>query len=467
MLTKLRTLTTASVILLLLAGCSAQSSNTSAESNDTSPEGSTTTAQSESLEQEPSTTAPVEFFLTEGSGPGVSDDSVKVAFIFTDLERTAKALDFEIPEYGDWEGQVQAVTDWVNNNGGIGGRPVETVVRVHEALQDTPSTEEELCNGITQDDRVFAVVLTGQYQENARQCYASAETLMLDTTLYPVDSVGFDELSPYLWQPTLPDYSDTVSGLAAALVETDFLAGDATLGVAGVDNALNRRVYEEQFVPTLESLGAEIAETQWIDETDASTFQASQEQAILSFKDAGVDRIVIVGGGRLASWLIVVAESQNYFPTFAMSSFDSPAFNIDNNPEFMDGSIGVSLLPGWDVADDQLPFPQPGPETECLEILAATGQSFEVRSNARVGLLYCDALRLLKAAADLVSGEPLTAATWSEAVNSLGDSVQMASSYGTEFGPGRKAGGAAYRTFAFDQDCQCMVFTSEPKDFES
>ena len=337
---------------------------------------------------------------------------------------------------------------------------------VHEALQDTPSTEEELCNGITQDDKVFAVVLTGQFQENARPCYANAETLMLDTTLYPVDSVGFNELAPYLWQPTLPDYADTISGLAAALVESDFLDSDATLGVAGVDNALNRRVYEEQFVPKIESLGAEIAATQWIDETDASTFQASQEQAILRFKDAGVDRIVVVGGGRLASWLIVVAESQQYFPTFAMSSFDSPAFNIQNNPEFMVGSVGVSLLPGWDVADEQLPFPQPGPESECLEILRETGQTFEGRSNARVGLLYCDALRVLKSGADQLSGEPLTAATWSEAVDSLGDSVQMASSYGTQFGPGRKAGGAAYRTFEFDQDCQCMVLTSQPKGFE-
>ena len=104
------------------------------------------------------------FFVTEGSGPGVSDETVKMAFIYTDLERTANALDFEVPDYGDYEAQVTAIADWVNANGGIGGRDLEPVVRVFEALQDTPSTEEELCNGITQDDQVFAVVVTGQFQ---------------------------------------------------------------------------------------------------------------------------------------------------------------------------------------------------------------------------------------------------------------------------------------------------------------
>jgi len=470
-----------------MVACSAESSDETTEAADQTesteaaesteeptPEPDTATPEPEDSDAEPREAATeqptpdeaAQPFLTAGSGPGVSDETVKVAFIYTDLERTANALDFELPDFGDYEAQIQALADWVNANGGVGGRDLEPVIRVFEALQDTPSTEEELCNGITQDDQAFAVVLTGQFQENARPCYAGADTLMLDTTLYPVDSIGFDELAPHFWQPTLPDYADTVAGLATALVDSDFLAEGTTLGVVGIDSEQNQRVYNESLVPTLESLGAEIADTQWIDGTDTSTLQATQEQAILSFKDAGVDRVVTIGGSRLASFLITIAETQNYFPTFAMTSFDSPSFNIQNKPEYMVDSVGISVQPGWDVDDDQLAFPQPGAEAECLEILTSTGEAFEARSNARIGLLYCDAVRILKAGADLVDAEPLTAATWSDAVDSLGDAMQMASAYGTEFGEGRKAGGAAYRSFAFDEACQCMILTSEATPFD-
>lgn len=474
----LRLLAALAAALLLLAACSAESSDDDASSDDSATPEATEETPEDAAEESAEPTddgttasdgaagdgagAP---FITEGSGPGVSDETVKMAFIYTDLERTANALDFEVPDFGDYEAQIAALAEWVNANGGIGGRDLEPVVRVFEALQDTPSTEEELCNGITQDDQVFAVVLTGQFQENARPCYAGADTLMLDTTLFPIDSVGFDELSPYLWQPTLPDYADTVAGLATTLVTSDFLAEGTTLGVVGIDSELNQRVYEESLIPTLDDLGAEVADTQWIDGTDSSTLQATQEQAILSFKSAGVDRVVTLGGSRLASFLITIAETQNYFPTFAMTSFDSPSFNIENKPEYMVGSVGVSVQPGWDVEDDQLPFPAAGPETECLEVMTSTGETFETRGNARIGLLYCDAIRILKAGADLVHDAPLTAATWTEAVDGLGDSVQLASAYGTEFGPGRHAGGAAYRSFAFDEGCQCMVLTSEATPF--
>ena len=74
------------------------------------------------------------------------------------------------------EGQIEALVDHVNANGGVGGRDVEPVIEVFNALQDTPSKEEELCLGFTQDAEVFAVMLTGQFQENARPCYADAET---------------------------------------------------------------------------------------------------------------------------------------------------------------------------------------------------------------------------------------------------------------------------------------------------
>ena len=400
----------------------------------------------------------------EGDGPGVTSDTVKVGFVITDLEQTARALDFEIPDQGDMEGQIEALVAHINENGGIGGRQIEPVVEVFNALQDTPSKEEELCLGFTQDAEVFGVLLTGQFQENARPCYAEAETLVLDATLFPLDQATFDDLTPFVWQPSLPTYDEVLEGLADTLADGGFLGDDAKLGVVGIDNEQNRRVFENALEPRLSDLGIEIDDTQWIDPSDSTTLQTTQDQAVLSFKDNGVDRVIVMGGSRLAAFLIQTAQAQNYEPVFAMTSFDNPEFNIQNYPSAMTDSVGITLAPGWDVSDDQYPLPATDVEEECLGILSDAGFEFDARTNARTALGFCDGLLLLQAGAEDLTDE-LNAVLWSEAVGALGDSLQLSSAYATEFNPDDHAGASGYRVFAYDPSCDCMAIEGETVSF--
>jgi len=136
--------------------------------------------------------------------PGVTDDAVRVAFVTVDLTATQAALGFRTAPQGDPEAQVHALTDQVNATGGIGGRELVPVVRRYEALDDSPEAEQALCDAITQDDEVFAVVLVGQFQPNARPCYAGRDTLMLDATLVPQDTQAYEDLHPYLWSASFP-----------------------------------------------------------------------------------------------------------------------------------------------------------------------------------------------------------------------------------------------------------------------
>ena len=123
-----------------------------------------------------------------GPGPGVTDDSVKVVFVAVDLDAVKKVTGFNTASVGDQEAQVQALEDWVNANGGIAGRKLDAVFRLYDAQADSPAAEEQLCNQITQDDQAFAVVMTGQYQTNARPCYAERQTLVLDASLYAMST---------------------------------------------------------------------------------------------------------------------------------------------------------------------------------------------------------------------------------------------------------------------------------------
>ena len=325
--------------------------------------------------------------------PGVSDDTVTISFIITDTSAVAAAFGWETPDEGDREAQLAALIDHFNANGGFAGREIEAKVTVFNAITDGPVAEEALCNAVTQDDKAFAVVMTGQFQENARPCYRNANTLMLDATLYPVDNAGFEELAPYYWSPLLPSYDDLVAGLAEGLIEDGWFDG-ATLGVLAIESGLSDRVYEQQFLPRLEAAGVEVASYNNIDPTDSTSLNNDLLQATINFKEAGVDKVAAIGGSRLISFFIDTSRTQNYSPAYALTSYDSPEFNVSNYSELMGGASGISVLPGYDVGDDQHPFPASDAEQECLDVFTAAGLEFEERNHVRTGLMFCDTLRL-------------------------------------------------------------------------
>jgi len=98
------------------------------------------------------------------------------------------------------------------------------------------------------------------------------------------------------------------------------------------------------------------------------------------------------------------------------------------------------------------------------DIFADAGLEFTERANIRTGLMYCDVLRLLRAATPHmteVSAQGVTDALWT-----LGGSFEAASVYGVEFTEGSYAGGDLYRRFRFDSDCECMALTGDPVDFD-
>ena len=395
--------------------------------------------------------------------PGVSDDTITLSFIITDTSAVAAAFGWETPDEGDREAQLAALVDHFNANGGIAGRQIEAKVIVFNAITDGPVAEEALCNAITQDHKAFAVVMTGQFQENARPCYRNANTLMFDATLYPVDNAGFEELAPYYWSPLLPSYDDLVGGLATGLIDDGWFDG-ATLGVIAIDSELSQRVYDEQFAPRLAAAGVEVASYNTIDPTDGTSFNNDQLQAIINFKEAGVDKVVAIGGSRLVSWFIDTSITQNFAPAYAVSSYDAPEFNTFNYPEMMVGASGISVLPGYDVDDDQHPFPASAAEQECIDVFADAGLAFTERANVRTGLMFCDVLRLLQAASPHlteVSARGVTEAVWG-----LGGGFEAASVYGVEFVEGSYAGGDLYRRFRFDQECECMGLRGDPVDFD-
>ena len=159
----------------------------------------------------------------------------------------------------------------------------------------------------------------------------------------------------------------------------------------------------------------EVASYNTIDPTDGTSFNNDQLQAIINFKEESVDKVVAIGGSRLVSWFIDTSITQNFAPAYAVSSYDAPEFNVFNYPEMMPGSSGISVLPGYDVNDEQYSFPASAAEQECADIFTAAGLEFTERANIRTGLMFCDVLRLLRAAEPHlteVSAQGVSEAMW-------------------------------------------------------
>lgn len=398
-------------------------------------------------------------------GPGVTADTVKVGFVQLDTERLAKALQLDFGDVGDVPKQIQAMVDAANARGGIAGRKIVPVIRVYDAFTDNAPKEEALCKAFTQDDKVFAVVLVGQFQANARPCYAQAETLMLDTTQFPLDQQAIEELAPYLWQPSYPEYGDVLAGLVAALAEAKFF-DDARLAVVAIDNPQNKRIYAERVEPALKKVGVEPFDVRWIDPASSATLQAGQEQAVLSFKSKGVNRLMVVGGSRLASFMMDTAKKQDFRPRFALTAWDNPEFNLKNYPEAVEGSVGISIQPGFEaIPASELAFPQPF-ERPCVDIVTKADKAPENRSAVRQALLYCDAVDLLRQAFEGWDG-PINAEAFRNGAQALGEKFVSTATYASGFSPGEYTGGRGYRRMRHDTSCSCMRLDGPVTRFES
>ncbi len=401
-------------------------------------------------------------------GPGVSDESVKVVFIAVDLDAVQKLTGFETASVGDQEAQIQALEDWVNDNGGLGGRDMEAVYRLYDAAKDTPAAEEQLCNQITQDDKAFAVVLTGQYQPNARPCYAQRQTLMLDAALMPHDEQYYEELHPYLWTASYPEYGAFATGMVDALDEQGFFEGADRIGVIASDSEVNRRVGDNLVVPALEKLGVE-ADLAWIDSTDTTTIFTGLTQAATTYQGKGVDRVMFLGGARMAPLFASVSGTTGFTARMAVSSFDNPTYFVNNPtkiPEGVtDGMVGLGFHPPVEVKDDVLPFPG-DQEKVCTDIYADGGVEFASRESARVALPYCDATRLLKLGADQLDGS-LNATSWAEAIGSAGAEFTTASGFGGALGGDSHAAAGGYFLMRFDDGCGCYVYEGEERSFDA
>lgn len=372
-------------------------------------------------------------------GPGVSSNSIRIGFIVPNPKTAAGGTGFVDGESGDAKVQVLALVKYVNEQGGLAGREIDPVIRVVDSATDSVQQENAVCTGFTEEDKVFAVVLTGIREASARSCFAQANTLMIDAGSSPLSGSEFSELKPYLWAPSFTPVENYAQTLATGLRQQEFFGPDVKVGALIESERNLEEAFSTYMRPIIEAAGVQEITTATFDTTSAGTQGSSAGAAVNGFKAKGVNRVIFLGRPDMAGFFTSIAAPQLYAPRLSIGTFDVPNF-IRLNPTYyppaaLKGAVGVGFAPSID--DISSDFPAKGAESKCVNIYTLANQEFAERSDAQRALLYCDAVLFLQAAMKKVDVEgPLNAYSFETAAHSLGRTWQAASSLETEFNEG-------------------------------
>ena len=223
-------------------------------------------------------------------GPGVTADSIKVGIAIVDYASIADFVDFT---RGDQQATAQVFVDYINENGGVGGRMIEPVYKSYPPIPGQEPSALSLCTAWTEDDEVFAVLgVFIDFTGDAQLCLTrDHNTIHIG---HELEQAWIDEAPGglMLTPDTTKEAAATI--LINLLAEEEMLEGKTVAVLA--DNDAEGRA-NDVIVPALEEAGADLGSTAilTITGTDTAAAQAQFDSFIERWKTEDVDTIFMAG----------------------------------------------------------------------------------------------------------------------------------------------------------------------------
>lgn len=409
---------------------------------------------------------------TGDASPGVTDTTVKMGFIISDRGTLGATLGFKIINPGTVETRtagIQAVVDYVNANGGVGGRQIEPVIKSYASLDDSAANAEALCKQFTQDEQVFALWLDGQLQNNARPCYKQGRAIMIDSSAIAQDQTAFENYEGYLWSASNTEYASFMRTQIRSLAQSGYFNGANGIMLLTSDDEVSRRVSLTVTRPELQAAGVTNIQEAFVDGSNQGTLGATVAAAQVQGASSGLNRALAVGGARILPLALAGFEANDFQAIWGMSTWDNP-FNIESNRDSYvaaryPGMIGLGYSQVVDTSDESLPFPDPNSpgQARCKQIVDASPASQppqDVRANYQDSFKFCDAVFFLKAVLDKAPAD-LTTDAFKQAAFSLTNEFQPASGFSAQGGQNVYAPLNTARPMAFDSNRNIFVYTGD------
>lgn len=364
--------------------------------------------------------------------------------------------------------EMQALVNWANRNGGVGGRKIEA--QGYEIPVAAPRAEKDAwCVRITQDAKREVLLDPFVFlAERDWSCFAQRKTTFIGFITAPDDEY-LKTVSPYVYT-TWDSHDRSARMLVDGLNSVDYFK-NATVGVVIVDDPTSARVYERHTRPALQQIGVRPKVVVRMT-NDASQQGAQASNAVLQLKTEGVTHVIFEHG--LLAYLAFsnAAKSQGYQPRYGFGDYQSATANAGfyGDPQQQVNAVGVSasyvnIAPdnSRQTTDINAPYRKgkemPGLE-RCLALLTAelkvnyydpgtSGASINWR-------YYCDMFFLWLEAARNV-GPTINSDSFVNGVIGIGSSYLSTFMEKEEFPGGRADGAASYATGIYDERCRCFV----------
>ena len=353
------------------------------------------------------------------------------------------------------------VASW-NHSGGLDGRTIKPVYfAMHSYNNDYEQQIAAACAAFTQDNHVAAVVMELQYySEQLLTCLGRAGVPLFSGDFTAPDRQDAHDY-PLLITPMTQLGEDREASVVRHLADDGFLSSRSHVGVIVEDCPVDERIYDNGVVPALRGAHVPLASTfraqcfQSLQDFGAQTSQMSS--AVLQFRRAGVDRVMVVSAGAEANIVFAfseVAENQGYRPGYALSSVAIPvALELNAAPAQMQNMRGVGWLPVLDATSrDQSPPTAAG--QSCLDRLGQQGVSAKSQADRWTAYSACEGFLLYDAVLRATSGNTDASAVLG-AVPSVVSSKIAAATIGAHLGvSGGRVVPTTGRVFAYDSKDQ-------------
>jgi hypothetical protein len=370
---------------------------------------------------------------------------------------------------GDVAAQAGAVASWINAHGGIGGRDlVLRPVSFDPALSTSYWTAfTAACTALTTGAlRPLAVV--GPVEDAVTQagCLASHGVPLVGDGPVVGDTKLLTGAGAYLFAPG----SMALDRLAAAevriLAKDGFLTAGSHVGLLRLDGPVFART-AERVRAELASAHVPLAAEQVLPAAralaDAPSLVARAAAAALSFRRAGVDRVIVLDEGLATATYMREAERQGFRPRYALNSAMGPAWLAGSAAKAqLKGAQGVGFAPLLDVAAAGEPSATDGRQRcEAIYRDAKVATGGRTPAGQFAALALCDDLFAVRSA--VVAADDTNTAAWTRAFERLGKKRPSAIALAAKLAHDRHDGATAVRRIRFDDACACMRYAGEPE----
>lgn len=404
--------------------------------------------------------------------PGVTSTTIKFGAAYsTDTGEANAALGANLDQ-GDARQYYNALVKQVNAAGGIAGRKlVPSYFEVKStSTASADSVDQAACEKWTRDDPVFAVF--GGTSELFRSCAERAGVVNLYSGASNSLARTFRRYLHYVEVSSLAlDRAERAT--AEGLARTDYFGTKPTIGVVAWDDPNYRSAVESSLVPTLRGLGYAVKARAYVkvaqDNSQVGDSSAAASNAVLTFRNSGVDHVLIVdgpagvfGGTGLTLLFVKAAGAQLYHPRYGLNDSNSPESGRQAGLWSADDMRGARVVSWDDVLDESDKGAAPNVRRKaCLGLMAHEGISTTDLNARGAALRACDYVWFLR---DTLGVAPaaISRDVFIGAVNRLGSSYRSPMLYGTSFAAGQHDGVGKLRLMKLDDTCGCFVYASAP-----